>query len=211
MSNPLHDLDDLAGLWAEEASADEQAELHAMACRVARRAALIDHADLGIGLAIAAAVLVALLLRPAPVPLAVGLVAAAALLWSSWTRFQLKRQILASLEVSDRADLLDRDIRRVTTALHHAQLGLFAAAPVFLLFAMLTHSVFQGGSLAGFVSAMSGAMATMPVGPAIAAALLTLIVQQARTVRRLQGELRSLHALVGAYREEMRLDRIALG
>ena len=76
---------------------------------------------------------------------------------------------------------------------------------------MLTHSVFQGGSLAGFVSAMSGAMATMPVGPAIAAALLTLIVQQARTVRRLQGELRSLHALVGAYREEMRLDRIALG
>ena len=211
MRDGFQDFDDLGSLWTEETVAGERDHVQALARNVPLRAKLLDLADLGIGLAIAALVLLTLLVRPAPVTLAVGMVASAALLWSSWTRYQLKRQILMSLAAGDRSDLLERDIGRVTRSLHHAQLGLWAAAPVFLLFAMLTHSVFNGGSLAGFASAMIGAVATVPVGPAILAALLTLLIQQLRTVRRLEGELQNLHALAGAYREELRLDGLVHG
>lgn len=211
MSNALHDLDDLAFLWAEEPTAGEREALEAIARRVSFRDALLDYADPAIAALITAGVLAALLLQPAPVTVAVGLVAAAALLWSSWKRYQLKRQIIASLEISNRCDLLERQIGRVRGSLHHAQLGLVAAPPVFLLFAMLTHSIYQDGSLAGFGPAVIGAVTDVPVGPAIAAALLTLVVQQVRTVRQLRFELQRLQALAGEYGEEMRLDRIALG
>lgn len=209
--NIEHDLDDFAALWAEPPTTAEQTEVRAIARRVSVRATFFEYADLGVGLFIAAAVLIALLLQPAPVTLAIGLVAAAALLWSSWQRHQLKRQIVSLLEVSDRTDLLERQIRRVGTSLRHAMLGLVAAPPVFLLFAMLTQSLYAGGSLAGFGDAVIEAVTAVPVGPAIVAAMLTLIIQQVQTVKRLKGELRRLRALAGEYREEARLDRIAIG
>jgi hypothetical protein len=211
VSFPHDDFDDLASLWAEEPTPPERTELNTIARWVDLRGRLFEYGDLGIGILIAVAVLVALAIQPRPVTMAVGLVAAAGLLWSSWKRHQLKQQVVAMLDVDDRTDLLDRQIRRVTTSLHHALLGLFAAPPVFLLFAMLTQSLFQGGSLAGFGPAIIEALMTVPVGPALGAAMLTLVFQQFQTVKRLRREVEQLHALAGEFREEARLDRIAIG
>ena len=211
MSVHPEEFDNLASLWAEEPSFEQRTEFRSLAEQISLRATILEYADLAIGIAIAAGVFVALALRPAPVTLAVGLVAAAGLLWSSWRRHLLRRQIASLLVVSDRTDLLDLQIRQVTTALQRSLIGVVAVVPVYLLFAMLTHSIQSGGTLAGFGSTLLMAMTEMPVGLAIAAAMLTLIVQQVITAQRLRLELRRLQMLAGQYREEARLDRIALG
>lgn len=211
MSSDFHDLDDLASLWAEEPSHEEQEELSALARHVSWRATVFHYWDIGLGAAIAAGVLLAVLLQPAPVTLAVGLVAAGGLLWSTWKRHQLKKQVGLLMEVSERSRLLDLQIRRIHTDLRGALVGLFATPPTIILFGMLAHSVEQGGSLAGFGEMLVANFFESLVGPACLAAMLTLIVQQAQSVRRLQGELRRLRALSGEYREEARLDGITVG
>lgn len=211
MSNPLHDLDDLAGLWAEEASADEQAELQAMAARVSVRASLFHYADLGLGVAIAAGVLIALFANPAPVTVAVGLVAAALLLWSTWQRHQLRQEIQLLLTVENRSDLVELEIQRAERKLLHARLGLWAGPPVMILFALLTYAMANDGSLAGVTAHLVRSATFLPFGPIVAAAILTLLYQQAQSVRSLRRALDRLRRLWGDYREETRLDALALG
>jgi hypothetical protein len=211
VSSDAHDLDDLAALWAEEPAADEQAELVGLAQRVSRRATLFHYWDIGLGVAIAAGVLLAILLQPAPVTIAIGLVAAGGLLWSTWKRHLLKKQIELLLEVNERSHLLDAQIRRVTTDLHRARLSLFAMPPAIVLFGMLTHSLNRGGSLAGIGQAVVEKFMEGLVGPAVVAAMLTLIVQQAQIARRLRRELIRLEVLRGQYREEAQLDGLTVG
>lgn len=207
----LDDLDDLATLWAEEPPAGERAELIELAQRVSWRATLFHYWDIGLGLAIAAGVLLAILLQPAPVTIAIGLVAAAGLFWSTWKRHLLKKQVELLLRVNERTQLLDVQIRRVTTDLHRALVTLFAMPPAILLFGMLTHSLDHGGSLAGLGEAVIGKFTDGLLGPALVAAMLTLIVQQAQIARRLRRELRRLRLLSGQYREESQLDTMAVG
>ena len=211
MSSALHDLDDLAGLWAEEPTPEHETELRAIAGRVSLKGLVLQYADLGIGILITAMVLLALITRPAPVTVAVGLVAAAGLVWSSWKRHLLKTQIDLLLLTGDRSDLLDREIARVEAHLHRALVALWAAPPAVLLFAVLAYSVENGGSLAGFTDNLIKSATLFPVGPAILAAILTLLFQQVRLVQGLRQELIALQILRGEYREETRLDRVALG
>ena len=175
MSEALHDLDDLVGLWTEEPTAGEREELSSVAARVVTRDSIHRHADLGLGLLIAAGVLVALLVEPSPVSLGVGLVAAATLLWSTWQRHRLTQEIDLLLRIDDRFDLIERQIRRVAGKLLHARLGLWAAPPVMMLFAMLTYSMGNDGSLAGFTDHLARSVALFPLGPAVAAAILPLL------------------------------------
>ena len=211
MSSALHDLDDLAGLWAEEPTPEHETELRAIAGRVSLKGLVLQYADLGIGILITAMVLLALITRPAPVTVAVGLVAAAGLVWSSWKRHLLKTQIDLLLLTGDRSDLLDREIARVEAHLHRALVALWGAPPAVLLFAVLAYSVENGGSLAGFTDNLIRSATLFPVGPAILAAILTLLFQQVRLVQGLRQELIALQILRGEYREETRLDRVALG
>jgi hypothetical protein len=211
LSSALHDLDDLAGLWAEEPTPEHETELRAIAGRVSLKGLVLQYADLGIGILITAMVLLALITRPAPVTVAVGLVAAAGLVWSSWKRHLLKTQIDLLLLTGDRSDLLDREIARVEAHLHRALVALWAAPPAVLLFAVLAYSIENGGSLAGFTDNMIRSATLFPVGPAILAAILTLLFQQVRLVQGLRQELIALQILRGEYREETRLDRVALG
>jgi len=211
LSSALHDLDDLAGLWAEEPTPEHETELRAIAGRVSLKGLVLQYADLGIGILITAMVLLALITRPAPVTVAVGLVAAAGLVWSSWKRHLLKTQIDLLLLTGDRSDLLDREIARVEAHLHRALVALWAAPPAVLLFAVLAYSVENGGSLAGFTDNLIRSATLFPVGPAILAAILTLLFQQVRLVQGLRQELIALQILRGEYREETRLDRVALG
>jgi hypothetical protein len=211
VSSDLHDLDDLAALWAEEPKHEERQEFAALARRVSWRAAFLHYWDIGLGVAIAVGVLFAVVLQPAPVTFAVGLVAAGGLLWSTWKRHLLKKQVMLLLEVSERTQFLDLEIRRVRTDLHRAVVGLLATPPAILLFAMLTHSVGQGGSLAGFAQAAGARLFEGPVGPVSLAAILTLLYQQSQIARRLNCELRRLKFLSGEYRQEARLDGVALG
>lgn len=211
MSSALHDLDDLAGLWAEEPTPEHETELRAIAGRVSLKGLVLQYADLGIGILITAMVLLALITRPAPVTVAVGLVAAAGLVWSSWKRHLLKTQIDLLLLTGDRSDLLDREIARVEAHLHRALVALWAAPPAVLLFAALAYSIENGGNLAGFTDNLIKSATLFPVGPAILAAILTLLFQQVRLVQGLRQELIALQILRGEYREETRLDRVALG
>jgi hypothetical protein len=211
VNSDFHDLDDLAGFWAEEPSADEQVALAVLAQRVSWRATLFHYWDLGLGIAIAAGVLLAILLRPAPVTLAIGFVAAGGLLWSSWKRHLLKQQVELLLDISERTHLLDVQIQRVAADLHRARVTLFAMPPALVLFGMLTHSLNGGGSLAGLAQAVVEKFLDGLVGPALVAAMLTLMIQQAQIARRLKSEQRRLQLLSGQYQEEARLDRVVLG
>ena len=211
MNPDFGDFDDFARLWAEEPSADERKELVEIAERVSWRATLLRHWDVGLGVAIAAGVLLAILAKPAPVTLAIGLVAAGGLLWSTWKRHLLKKQIALLLDVKERTQLLDLEMRRVTTDLHRAQVGLFASPVAIILFGILTHSLGQGGSLAGLGQAVAEKFTDGLIGPALVAAMLTLIVQQVQIVRRLRSELRRLGTLSGQYRHEAQLDMLAVG
>ncbi len=211
MNTDFHDLDDLASLWAEEPAREERAELAQLARRVSWRATFLHYWDVGLGVAIALGVLLAVLSRPAPVTLAIGLVAAGALLWSTWKRHLLKKHVAHLLDVSERTHLLDLEIRRATTDLHRALVGLFASPLAILLFGMLTHSFRHEGSLLGLGQAVAGKLTDGFVGPAVAAAMLTLIVQQVQIVRRLRSELRRLAALSGEYCREAQLDKMAFG
>ena len=211
MNSDFDDLDDFASLWAEEPQRDERKELVDLARRVSWRATLLQYWDLGLGGAIALAVLLAILSKPAPVTLAIGLVAAGALLWSTWKRHLMRKQIIDLLDVSERTHLLDLQIRRATTDLNRALVSLIASPLVILLFGMLTHSIDHGGSLLGLGHAVADKFTDGLVGPALAAAMLTLIVQQVQIVRRLRGELRRLAVLSGEYRREAQLDGMAVG
>jgi hypothetical protein len=211
VSSDLHDLDDLAALWAEEPSLNERSELCALAQRVSWRATLFQYWDAGLGVAIAAAVLLAILARPAPLTLAIGLIAAAGVLWSTRKRHLLKKRVALLLRVSERTKFLDLEIRRVKTDLHLALVGLSASPLAILLFGMLTHSFDQGGSLAGFGQAVAEKLTDGLIGPALMAAMLTVIIQQVQIVRGLRSELRRLVALSDEYREEAQLDRLTVG
>jgi hypothetical protein len=211
VSSDIHDLDDFPALWAEEPVEEERAELHGIARRVSLRATLFHYADLALGVAIALGALLAVVLQPAPVTLAVGIVAGGGLFWSSWRRHLLKKEIALLMQVSDRTDLLEIQTRRVTTDLHRSVIGLLATPPAIVLFALLSHSLVQGGSLAGFQDMLIRHFVNSLVGPMLVAAMLTLIYQQAQIVRRLRSELHRLRILSGQYREEARLDRMAVG
>jgi hypothetical protein len=204
-------MDEWAALWTESLGVEDEVRAQAIARGVGRRARLLENADLGIGILIAAAVFAALVLKPAPVTLAVGLVAAGGLLWSCWNRHQLRQRIRRQVEVQDRIDLIQSQVTHVRTELQRSIIALIALPPVVLLFAMLTHSLQNGGSLAGFGDMLLRALTAVPVGPAIIAAIVTLIVQQARSVRALRSELRRLQMLEGQYRQEAALDRLSLG
>lgn len=211
MSVPRDDFDDLAALWAEEPAAEEQAELVGLAQRVSWRAMLLQYWDVGLGVAIAFGAVLAVLLQPAPVTLAIGLVAAGGLFWSTWKRHLLKKQVALLLGVSERTHLLDVEIRRVTTDLHRAVVGLFATPAAITLFAVLTYSLDHGGSLAGLGQAMTEKLSGSLAGPAVVAAMLTLMIQQVQIVRRLRRELRRLQIVSGEYRDEAQLDRMLAG
>lgn len=211
MNDRDHDLDDFASLWADEPTREERSELFDIARRVSFRAGLLDLADLGVAAFIAAGLLLAVLLQPAPVTVAIGSVAAFGLLWTSWKRYLLKKQVAQLLEIDDRTDLIDLQIRRVTTDLHRSLIGLFATPPAIILCAMLNHALEQGGSLAGFGDVLIVGLMNVPVGPAVVAGMAALIIQQVNIVRRLRSELRRLQTLGGEYRAEARLDAMAIG
>lgn len=210
MSVDEPNMDDWAALWAEEPPLAEREEVHAIAARVSRRARLFEYADLAVAIVITAGVLLALLVRPSPVTLAVGFVAAAGVFWPCWQRHQLKSEIKQLVSISDRFRLIELQHRRLAAELRRSTLALLGTPIAILLFAMLTHSLERGGSLHGFSTMLLEALTDLPVGPIIIATMLTVIVQQVRTVRRLRSELSETEALGGEYRRELRLDQTAL-
>lgn len=211
MTHPLHDIDDLAALWAAEPSVQEREALAETARRIGYRARLLDAADVALGIAIVVGVLLALVLRPSPVTLAVGAVAAAIIFWSTWNRHLLAAQLRELFEIEDRVDLIDLQIRRVRTALQRAIIGLVGTPPAILLFAAVTYSIEEGGTLKGIGNLLWLGLTDVPLGPAVMAAAITLLLFQVQAIRRLRAELTRLERLGGEYREEARLDQMALG
>ena len=209
MSGDARDFDDLFIAWRENSALDDEQLVH-----IARRASiygnLVKYADLGIAVLIALAVFIALALRPAPATIAIGSVTAGALVWSSWKRHLVRQN--ASLRLLDAgSDFIAREIVRTQSELKRAELGLWFTPPATLLSGMLTYTIVHHGSLKGFGDVVLNALMSLPLGPAVIAAIMTLILYQIRLVGRLKAERLRLQGLDREYQEEARLDRIALG
>ena len=209
MSGDARDFDELMNAWRESSPLDDE-----QLVQIARRASIYGHfvkyADLGIAVLIALAVVVALALRPAPATIAIGSVTAGALVWASWKRHLVRRN--ASLRQLDAgSDFIAREIVRTDSELRRAELGLWFMPPATLLSGMLTYTFVHHGSLKGFGDAVLNALLSVPLGPAVIAAIMALILHQIRLLGRLKAERLRLQGLDREYQEEARLDRIALG
>lgn len=198
------DFEDIAQLWREAPTPEEERAFRIMVRRASLRARLLRHADLGIGVLLVVAVLVAVALRPAPATLAVGILTIAGIGWSSWKRHWLGR-MAASVESSDRRDLLHVAVVNAAADLKRSNLGLWLFLPGVLLGALLNHS-FKQRSLAGFGRVLVEGATDWPWGIATLAAIFLVFLGFIRTNRRQERELESLRALEAQYREEARLD-----
>ena len=138
------DFDRIATLWREPPSEEEAQAFRALARRATFRAKLLRHADLGIAVLLILAVAIALAFRPAPASLAVGILTIAGIGWSSWRRHLLGR-MAASVESSDRRDLVHAAVVNVSADLRRSNLGLWLLFPGVLLGSLLGHSLKSGG------------------------------------------------------------------
>ena len=210
MSVTESDMEDWAALWAEEPSREEQHELARVARRASWRGTLIEYADLGFAICIALCILGAIALQPQPATLAIGLLSAGGLFWSSKKRHMLRQATLLA-EARDRVVLLEHEIARTSAEHKRAAIGMWATPLVILSGAMLAYLLTHSGSLAGFGASLVESMTEVPVGPAITAGILALIYQQVLLAQQLKRGLGELRSLQGAYREEARLDGFLLG
>lgn len=198
------DFDDIARLWRQPPGPEEEQAFRALARRASFRARLLRHSDLGIALLLILAVIVALALRPAPATLAVGILTIAGVGWSSWKRHLLGR-MAATVETSDRRDLVHAAVVNASADLKRSNLGLCLLFPGVLLGAMLNHS-FKHQRLEGFGAAFVEGITDWPWGIAVLLAIIAAFMGFLQGNRRLRKELARLRILEAQYREEARLD-----
>lgn len=198
------EFDDIADLWREAPSLEEARAFRALARRASLRARLLRHADLGIAMLLIVAVAVALALRPAPATLAIGILTMAGIGWSSWKRHLLGR-MAATVEASDRRDLVHVARVNAVADLTRSNLGLWLLFPGVLLGALLGHSFKQRG-LDGFGPALLEGLTDWPWGVVSALIVVAAFVAFFRGNRRLRRELDRLRVLEAQYREEARRD-----
>ena len=198
------EFDAIAELWQKAPSPQEEVAFRALARRASRRARLLRHADLGIGLFLVLAVAVALVLQPAPATFAVGILTMAGIGWSSWKRHLLGR-MAATIETSDRHALVHAAAVSASADLKRSNMGLWLLFPGVLLGAMLGHSL-KHGRLAGFGDALLEGMTDWPWGIGVVAIILFSFLAFLRGNRRMRREVARLRALDAQYAEEARLD-----
>jgi hypothetical protein len=155
------DMEDWAALWAEEPSREEQHELARVARRASWRGTLIEYADLGFAICIALCILGAIALQPQPATLAIGLLSAGGLFWSSKKRHMLRQATLLA-EARDRVVLLEHEIARTSAEHKRAAIGMWATPLVILSGAMLAYLLTHSGSLAGFGASLVESMTKVP-------------------------------------------------
>lgn len=198
------DLKDIALLWQEEPTAEEQREFRGFADKTERRAQFLQFAELGLGLLLIVAVLVAIFVAPGPATLVVGALSITAIAWSSWKRHLLS-QVAMLVETSDRHTLVGHALVLAKARLRRSTLGLWFLLPGVLSGAFFTH-ILDGGALAVFPKAVVERSVTLPEGPIVLFILLVVTAQMLRTNLRLGTEVARLEGLSEDYLAEARLD-----
>lgn len=203
------DFDEIARLWQQEPSPDEERAFQQMARKASGRARWLDRAETGLAILLVAAVLIALFLAPEPATIAVGILTVVAISWSSWKRHMLG-QVDAMVVDGDRRSFIDAAVAQVAASLRRSTFGLWLLLPGILLGALLRHSYDREG-FDGFGEALLSAAADWPIGPAVVAAMILSFALLVRSNLRLRGELKRLRNLRDEYRREAKLDEAPPG
>lgn len=195
------DLHDIARLWLDEPTPQEQVEFRDLAGQAMRRARFLQYAELAWALLLMLAATIATLLSPAPATVAIGALCVAALGGSAWKRHRLADAALL-VTSGDRGDFVELEARRVRARLRHSSLGLWLFLPGFLGGALFAHRVIKGGGLDSFLLAVRGGAGSVP------GVLLLLFaggywLVLLRGNRRIRRQLARLEALRHAYRAEV--------
>jgi hypothetical protein len=204
----LDDLEEVALLWREATTAEEEREFRALAEKVLRRARLVQHAELALAMLLAAAAVVAATMAPAPATIAIGAVGVAALAGYSWKRHRLSQAALL-VGTGDRASFIDLQHVRARARLRHSRLGLWLFFPAILGGSLFTYSVRQGGDVSGFAGEMLGNLGSMRGVIALAVAL-GYFAHLVRHNLHLRAEACRLGRLDRDYREEAAFHTAAL-
>jgi hypothetical protein len=199
------DFDELARLWTQEQSPEEQREFQRLARRAGRRAKALEYAEHGMGALLILAVLAAFFLNSEPATLIVGGLTVAAILWAGWRRHHRREAQL--IDAGDREAMLDHALRNARARRNRSAAGLALIAPGFLLGALFKYSVQNGGEIGGFLAAFVASVTSVGWGLAGLIVLLLAMAWLLRSHLAIRRELARLEALRAEYREEARLDR----
>lgn len=198
------DFDELARLWKQEHSAEEERVFQRLARRAERRAKALEYAEHGMGGLLILAVLAAFFLNSEPATLIVGGLTVAAILWAGWKRHHRREARL--IDAGNREAMLEHAVRNARASRKRSAAGLALIAPGFLLGALFKYSVQNGGEIAGFLPAFIASVTRVGWGMAGLLLLLLAIAWLLRSHLAIRRELAQLEALRAEYREEARLD-----
>lgn len=198
------DFDELARLWTEEHSAEEERDFQLLVRRVGRRAKALQYAELGMGGLLILAVLVAFFVNAAPATLIVGGLIVVAILWVGWKPRQ--EDVAQLVHNRSREAMLEAALHRGRTSLRHSALGLLLLLPGFLLGALLKYSVQNAGEIDGFLSALAASVSRVGGGMAGVILLLVAFAYLWRSHLAMRHQVGRLERLRAEYREEARLD-----
>jgi len=202
------DFDDLAQLWREEPSAEEQRVLEVLARRASWEGRAVQHFDHALTLSIIIAVFLALLTSPTPATFGTGLLLAGAILWSSWKNHQL-RQVALLVDTSNREALLESAWRATRARLRRSRLGMLLLVPGYLLGALAAYS-YLNGNLEGFLTKMASHLSPTTRNGVLTYILLGgLLACLIRTHLKVAREVRNIAALQERYRAEAHMDLLS--
>ena len=199
------DFDELARLWKQEHSAEEERMLQLLARNAGRQGKALQYAELGMGALLIAAIFVAFFVDSAPATLIVGGLVVAAVVWAGWKRHH--RQAALLIDHSDRLALLESAVRNGRAGLRRSALGIALLVPGFLLGALFKFSVQSGGAVEDFLPVFIASISRVGPGMAGAGLLLLALLYLLRMHGARRREVDRLESLLAEYREEALLDR----
>jgi hypothetical protein len=197
------DFADLESLWRQEPDPEEQRIFRSLARATSRRAKLLQYGEILLALFLVAGVLATLFLAPRPATVALAILLAASLGWSSWKRHNLA-QVAMMLDRSSREAFVASAVQSARARLRRSNLGLALILPGFFL-GIAWKTVLSTGGLERLADL--GRSLMQPNGLAALALILIVLVYFGYANLRLRREFRRLEELQREYRDEAERDR----
>lgn len=195
------DFDSLSQIWTEGALGQRPDELAALSDRALRRARLAERVELAITFVLVAGIVVSIAWQGHSSAMLVGTGVIALLLWSSYSRYRLRRvEWLA--DGSDREAFLQGAMRRTRARLRRAVLGLLLLPPAAILGTLFAHAASGRQGMDSLIARLSDGLT--PGGPTTLGivALLGIAVVLFVTIRQERRQLDRLTESFESYRRE---------
>ena len=198
------DFDELARLWTQEQSPEEERILRSLVRRAGWQAKALQYAEVGMCVLLVIAVLVALFVNAQPATLIVGGLTIVAIMWSTWKRRHRQEAML--IDAGDREKMLESAVRNGRASLKRSALGLTLLVPGFLLGTLLKYLIQSGGQIDGYLRALAASVTRPGWGMTGAILIALLLAYLARSHVRMRREVARLEQLRLEYRDEAQLD-----